>query len=169
MCEAGLHISLGIGLRLYNLLLHDYQQLDLQLALLSEEQGHETSSEAIQLLQEVQRLEKQLEDEHDTIEQHQIVYDYMLTAGDVDISETEEAAQLQQLADFIHKLQKDATDKVLSTSTLYYKEDRLYFFVCFSISFSGQSSNATTLSSSMFCSINRQGSYNTTWKSWSRR
>ena len=112
VCVAGLHISLGIGLRLFNFLLHDCQKLDLELALLSEKHGHEASQAAIKLLQELQLLEKQIEDQQDAAEQHQAVYDYLTMTGDVDLTERNQQHQLQQLAELITTLQKDPAEKV---------------------------------------------------------
>ena len=105
-------MSLGVGLRLFNFLLHDCQKLDLELALLSEKHGHEASQAAIKLLQELQLLEKQIEDQQDAAEQHQAVYDYLTMTGDVDLTERNQQHQLQQLAELITTLQKDTAEKV---------------------------------------------------------
>lgn len=117
VCEAGLHISLGVGLRLFNMLLRDCQKLDLELALLSAEHSHEASRSAIKLLQEVQSLEKQIEDQQETTEHHQAVYDYLTIAGDVDQTQAQQQSQMQQLAVLITTLRKETAEKVLLTSS----------------------------------------------------
>ena len=47
MCEAGLHISLGIGLRLFNLLEKECQELDYKLILHNLGQGNPAIQEEI--------------------------------------------------------------------------------------------------------------------------
>ena len=63
-------------------------------------------------LQELQLLEKQIEDQQDAAEQHQAVYDYLTMTGDVDLTEPNQQHQLQQLAELITTLQKDTAEKV---------------------------------------------------------
>ena len=73
MCEAGLHISLGIGLRLFNHLERDYQQLDLQLLLL--ESNGQTSS-PVALLKQAQTLEAEAENAAESAQQKQTIHDW---------------------------------------------------------------------------------------------
>ena len=116
MCEAGLHISLGVGLRLYNLLVQDCQGLDLQLALLSDEVEDEVTQSAIQLLNYAQSLEKDVSDLAEGIEQHQAVHDFWsatLSAESEDVGQPSAEHQLQHLAEYITSLQRDAAGKVL--------------------------------------------------------
>ena len=53
MCEAGLHVSLGVGLRLFNLLWHGCQRLDLDLVLAEGAYTHQASETASKLLGEI--------------------------------------------------------------------------------------------------------------------
>ena len=52
MCEAGLHVSLGVGLRLF-------AWLDLDLALAEGAHTHQASETASELLGEIQALERE--------------------------------------------------------------------------------------------------------------
>ena len=79
VCEAGLHISLGVGLRLFKNLVHDCQNIDLQLALLSSEHRQGVSDIAVQLLQQAQQLEIEVKDQIDTVGHHQAVYELFAT------------------------------------------------------------------------------------------
>ena len=105
VCEAGLHISLGIGHRLYNLLLQDCQQLDLKLALNKEDCSDDASHAATKLLHKAQSLDKEIDDLAESVQHHQAASDFFVAFGE---SETE----LQQLSDLISSVQQDILDKV---------------------------------------------------------
>ena len=105
VCEAGLHISLGFGHRLYSLLLQDCQQLDLKLALNNEDCSDDASHAATTLLHEAQSLDKEIDDLSESVHCHQAAYDFFVAFGK---SETE----LQQLSDLISSVQQDISDKV---------------------------------------------------------
>ena len=59
MCEAGLHITLGVGLRLFNLLEHDLQQWNLQLLV---QKSTDTPVGLAALLKDAQLCETEAED-----------------------------------------------------------------------------------------------------------
>ena len=78
MCEAGLHITLGVGLRLFNLLEYDLQQLDLQL-LVQLQESTDTPVGLVALLKDAQLCEIEAEDALERMQQHQTLYDWIST------------------------------------------------------------------------------------------
>ena len=112
VCEAGFHISLGIGHRLYNLLLQDCQQLDLKLAFTEEDCSGDASHAASKLLRKAQSLDKEIDHLAESVQRHQAAYDFIVAFGK---SETE----LQQLSDLISSVQQDISDKVTESWKLF--------------------------------------------------
>ena len=115
VCEAGLHISLGVGLRLYNLLHHDCQTLDLQLALAADDTDDEVSQAAAHLLSDAQALEKEVDNIVQDIENHQAVHDYVSACSEAEPGDTnnDEEHQLRLLSELIYSLQNEVANKVL--------------------------------------------------------
>ena len=61
MCDAGLYISLGVGLRLFNLLYQDCQRLDLLLAMQRDGSLNTDRQELVDMMKRAQQLEKEAE------------------------------------------------------------------------------------------------------------
>ena len=77
--EAGLQISLGIGLRLFKLLEHVFQLLDLDIALLTFEQERTiTQQRLIVLLETAQQLENEADAMREEAERHQEVIQWYI-------------------------------------------------------------------------------------------
>lgn len=118
--EAALHMSLGIGLRLFNMLEKDCQEMDLLLALEVEE-GSRTAAEEelVALLRSAQTLEDEARECSETAEQHMTVVDWYSTLAqpeeddDYNIPLDE---QLKHLRGLVEEHLKSAAVKVSTMS-----------------------------------------------------
>ena len=85
VCEAGLHICLGVGLRQFKLLEHQLQLLDLEIAICRAEAVMSSSEEELHhLLKDAQALESESEDLVQEADHHQEVHDWYRASGDPD-------------------------------------------------------------------------------------
>ena len=100
---------MGVGLRLFKLLEHDLQLIDLKIALQSDpDELSDSEQELISLVKKAQRLE----DEADTIleeaDHHQAVHDYFTASTEPSDEGLPVDAQLAELRSLIQKLHKSA-------------------------------------------------------------
>ena len=137
MCEAGLHISLGIGLRLFNLLEKECQELDYKLILHNLGQGNPAIQEEIvgltrqahskhifsmiwyKFLESMtashhfhfyEGLEEEVDAMGENITQHQAIHDWLLANQTSD--SVEEAKQLQDHQEMIARSLMERSNKV---------------------------------------------------------
>ena len=116
VCEAGLHISLGVGLRQFKLLEHQLQLLDLEIAICRAEAVMSSSEEELHhLLKDAQALESESEDLVQEADHHQEVHDWYRASGDPDDEAVPLDVQLGQLRQTIQGLYKTAKAKVSTT------------------------------------------------------
>ena len=120
VCEAGLHISLGVGLRLFTYLENDCQDLDLRIALQKDEDLLDPAEqELVVQLRKAQNLEQEAEDLSEEAEHHQIVHDWYCAAAepgaDLEAADTEVPLdiQLAQMRKIIQDHIKSAASKVI--------------------------------------------------------
>ena len=136
MCEAGLHISLGIGLRLFHLLEKECQELDYKLILHNLGQGNPAIQEEIvglvrqahskHILNDLvqiswkydsfsplsvsEGLEEEVDAMGENITQHQAIHDWLLANQTSD--SVEEAKQLQDHQEMIARSLMERSNKV---------------------------------------------------------
>ena len=119
VCEAGLHISLGIGLRLFKMLEHEVQLLDLDLACQTED-AHRTAAErgVVALLKDAQTLESTSYALLEKADHHQEVIEWFTASADP----TDETApideELAQLRTLTQEMYKSAKAKVINYTAL---------------------------------------------------
>ena len=120
VCEAGLHISLGVGWRLFTYLENDCQDLDLRIALQKDEDLLDPAEqELVVQLRKAQNLEQEAEDLSEEAEHHQIVHDWYCAAAepgaDIEAADIEAPLdiQLAQLRKMIQDHIKSAALKVI--------------------------------------------------------
>ena len=101
VCEAGLHISLGIGMRLFSYLQHDCQQLDLLICLDKDEADlSEVEKQLVATLVEAQELETEAADLTEEAGQHQTVHDWFCAVPPVEDLEANQSVPIdEQLAE----------------------------------------------------------------------
>ena len=118
VCEAGLHISLGVGLRLFKLLEHELQLLDLDIALqISEEDRTPEQAQLVARLNQAQSLESEADSQADEEAHHHEFLTWFLASA-------EEAdgplnVQLRQMIQDLHKSAKRKVNRAKEESTLY--------------------------------------------------
>ena len=77
VCEAGLHISLGVGRRLFKLLEHDQQMLYLEMSVQAEqEERRAAQQQLVCLLKNAQALEDEADSLAEESGHHQEVIDW---------------------------------------------------------------------------------------------
>ena len=104
-----MHISLGIGLRLFKLLEQDLQILDLKVAIQSDHSTLSTSEqELISLVKKAQRLEDEANTTYEEAEQHQTVFDWFTASAEPSDSNMAVDVQLAELQSIIEGLYKSA-------------------------------------------------------------
>ena len=116
VCEAGLHISLGIGLRLFKLLEHELQLVDIQLAVRADPESLSSQErDLVQRLNRAHELEKEAESMSEEAGLHQEVLDWFNSSAEPELEEDHAIpldVQLAQLRSTIQGLYKSAKSKV---------------------------------------------------------
>ena len=113
MSEAGLHISLGVGLRLFKLLEHDLQIIDLKIALQSDPALlSQAEQQLISLIRKAQCLEDKADAMLEEAEHHQVVHEWFSVSAEPCEDDLPADVQLADLHALIQNLHKSAKTMV---------------------------------------------------------
>ena len=121
VCEAGLHISLGVGLRLFKLLEHELQLPDLDIALqISEEDRTPEQAQLVAKLNQAQSLESEADSQADeAAHHHEFLTWFLASAEEADGPLDVQLVQLRQMIQNLHKSAKRKVNRAKEESTLY--------------------------------------------------